>query len=364
MGRERGACRLAHVEKRGSGRWRARYRDPNNRERSRTFARRIDAERWLTSVEHAKLSGAYIDPAMARVTFGRWAEEWLATPGKRPSAWARDESILRNHLLPTLNSRALGTIKPNDVQTRVTGWAAEAAPRTVRRQYDVLRAILNAAVAADLIARSPCRGIRLPAIAQTARHVVDAEELASIASAMGDYAPMAYLGAVLGLRWGECAGLRVGRLDFLRSTLEVAEQLTRGPRGVMVLGPPKSQAGRRTMAVPAALMALLSERMAWRGITGADPDEFVFPGPQGGYLDYAHFRRRVWILATAVAGVEGLAFHDLRRANATGMVLDGVGLKTAQTRSVTAIRGSRSPSTRRPRRPQTLPQRRPSGRDS
>jgi hypothetical protein len=24
--------------------------------------------------------------------------------------------------------------------------------------------------------------------------------------------------------WGECAGLRVGRLDFLRSTLELAEQ--------------------------------------------------------------------------------------------------------------------------------------------
>jgi integrase len=99
----------------------------------------------------------------------------------------------------------------------------------------------------------------------------------------------------------------------------------------MVLGPPKSQAGQRTIAVPAALMALLSEHMAWRGITGADPDAFVFPAPQGGHLDYANFRRRVWIPATAVAGVEGLAFHDLRRANATGMVLDGIDLKTAQT---------------------------------
>lgn len=79
-------------------------------------------------------------------------------------------------------------------------------------------------------------------------------------------------------------------------------------------------------------MALLSEHMTWRGITGADPDEFVFPAPQGGHLDYAHWRRRVWIPATGVAGVEGLAFHDLRRANATGMVLDGINLKTAQTR--------------------------------
>jgi len=323
---------MAHVEKRGAGRWRARYRDPDGRERSRTFARRVDADRWLTSVEHAKLSGGYIDPALARVTFGTWAEEWLATPGKRPSAWARDESILKNHLLPTLKSRSLGTIKPGDVQALVTEWTAHAAPRTVRRQYDVLRAILNAAVADDHIARSPCRGIRLPAVTQTTRHVVTAEELAGLADAMGDYGPMAYLGAVLGMRWGECAGLRVGRLDFLRSTLEVAEQVTRGPKGATVLGPPKSQAGRRTMAVPTALMALLSDHLATRGLTGADADQFVFSAPKGGPLDYGHFRQRVWNPATVAAQLPGLAFHDLRRANATGMVLDGVDLKTAQTR--------------------------------
>ena len=161
---------------------------------------------------------------------------------------------------------------------------------------------------------------------------MSAEELHALADAMGTYGPMAYLGAVLGLRWGECAGLRVGRLDFLRSTLNVAEQLTRGVGGAMVMGPPKSQAGRRTLAVPAALMALLADHLAVRDLTGADADELVFTAPQGGQMDYSHFRRRVWSPAAAAAGLEGLAFHDLRRANATGMVLDGIDLKTAQTR--------------------------------
>ena len=32
--------------------------------------------------------------------------------------------------------------------------------------------------------------------------------------AMGDYGPMVYAAAVLGLRWDEVAGLRVGRLDL------------------------------------------------------------------------------------------------------------------------------------------------------
>ncbi len=42
---------MAYVEKHGPGRWRARYRDPTGKERSRTFERRVDAERFITSVE-------------------------------------------------------------------------------------------------------------------------------------------------------------------------------------------------------------------------------------------------------------------------------------------------------------------------
>ena len=63
-----------------------------------------------------------------------------------------------------------------------------------------------------------------------------------------------------------------------------------------------------------------------------DVDGWVFTAPHGGDLDYSHFRRRVWGPATVTVGLDGLEFHDLRRANATGMVLDGIDLKTAQTR--------------------------------
>ncbi|HWB88145.1 MAG TPA: site-specific integrase, partial [Acidimicrobiia bacterium] len=62
------------------------------------------------------------------------------------------------------------------------------------------------------------------------------------------YGSMVYLGAVLGLRWGECAGIRVGRIDFDRSTIAIVEQVTRGVGGRSVMGPPKSEAARRTLA--------------------------------------------------------------------------------------------------------------------
>lgn len=50
---------------------------------------------------------------------------------------------------------------------------------------------------------------------------------------------MVYLAAVLGLQWGECAGLRVGAIDFLNRTVTVESQVTRGLKGRMVTGSPE-----------------------------------------------------------------------------------------------------------------------------
>lgn len=84
---------MAHVEKRAQGRWRARYLGPDGRERSKTFDRRADAERFLTGIEHSKLVGSYIDPDDGRVTFAVYAKEWLATRVHRPATQARVESV-------------------------------------------------------------------------------------------------------------------------------------------------------------------------------------------------------------------------------------------------------------------------------
>ena len=59
-------------------RWRARYLDPAGRERSQTFGRKTDAERFLATVETDKLRGAYLDPQAGRVTLGDFYAEWSA----------------------------------------------------------------------------------------------------------------------------------------------------------------------------------------------------------------------------------------------------------------------------------------------
>lgn len=311
-----------------------RLRDPHGRAYKRTFRTKREAETFEATQRVDRVRGAWVDPRKSSTTFAEVAASWLASnPAKRPTSRARDEIVLRVHLLPALGHRPVGSITPADVQAVVHEWCRKRAGNTVRRQYSVLSAVMTTAVLSDLVARTPCRGIKLPPASHTERHIVTADELAALAEAIGaDYGLMAYLGAVLGLRWGEVAGLRVGRLDFLRATLTVAEQVTQGPGGATTVGAPKSAAGRRTLAVPPELMDRLAAHLSRRGLTGADPAAFVFASPSGTPLDYAHWRQRAWLPATRAAGLAGLTFHDLRRANATGLVAEGVDMKTAQTR--------------------------------
>jgi integrase len=240
--------------------------------------------------------GGWVDPRASSQSFEEVAASWLrANPGKRPSTLARDEVELRLHIVPAIGYRAIGGITPSDVERLVAEWSGSAEPRTVGRRYGVLRAVMNYAVSRDLIGRSPCRGIRLPEEQPLDRELPTAEEVAALAGAMGRYGPMAYLGVVLGMRWGEVAGLRRRRLDLEEGRVTIAEQVTRGPKGVSIVGPPKSRAGRRTLAMPPLLTEVMTQHVRVERVIA--PGAFVFAAPDGGHLVYSNWRQRVWLPA-------------------------------------------------------------------
>lgn len=162
------------------------------------------------------------------------------------------------------------------------------------------------------------------------RPELGADDLESLAEAMSpDAAVMMWLGAALGLRWAEVAGLSVDRLDLLAGTVTVDRQLTRE----RLLAPPKSEK-------PAGALSQLlhGSWRSWRhfslgaGLSGADGPALVFVNRQGGALDYSDWRRRQWIPGCDDAGLVGLRFHDLRSLAATALVAAGVDIKTTRRR--------------------------------
>jgi integrase len=96
-----------------------------------------------------------------------------------------------------------------------------------------------------------------------------------------------------GPRWGELVGLRVKRVDLLHGRVTVAEQVAE-VNGRLISGPPKTEAGRRTVTLPAVAAVALAEHLA--SFAAPWPEGLVFPAPEGGYL------RRSIITSAAVGG--------------------------------------------------------------
>ena len=88
-------------------------------------------------------------------------------------------------------------------------------------------------------------------------------------------------------------------------TLTVRETVVRGRRGAIGIGEPKSAAGRRTLAAPAGLMAMLSDHMAEKGLAASDEEALLFTAPGGGFLRYSKWVRRSWYPAAVAAVTYG-----------------------------------------------------------
>jgi integrase len=133
----------------------------------------------------------------------------------------------------------------------------------------------------------------------------------------------------LGLRQGEALGLRWQNVDLEEGTLAVRQALGRVKGQGLVLGPVKSRAGRRIIALPAQLLAdLRTHRVAQNaerleaGSWWHDGD-FVFARVDGRPID----PKRDWeewkdLLATA--GVGDSRLHDARHTAATMLLAMGV----------------------------------------
>lgn len=316
---------MSNIAKRPNGKWRARYRDAAGREHARHFARKVDAERWVTA-ERAKLQrGDWTDPARARITVGELATAWLERKlDLKPSTRARYSSIIERHVMPTWAGVPLSAVAYEDVAAWVGRLsAAGLSGSSVRQCHRVLSLILADAVRGRRIQSNPAEGVELPRAAKPDKRFLTADEVARLAEAAGREGLVVLTLALTGLRFGELAALRVRRVDLLRRRLEVAESVTE-VNGVLVTGSPKTHQ-RRSVPVPRFLADQLAPLLADKG-----PDDLVFTTAAGGQLRLMNFRRRAFDKAAHEAGLDGLTPHELRHTAASLAVASGANVKDVQ----------------------------------
>lgn len=321
---------MASIDKRPNGKWRARYRvHAGGPQRSKHFDRKTDAERFLTRVQGQVLDGSYVDPSAGQVSFGDYAESWRKAQVHRPSTVVQVDAYLRNHMLPTFGRRPLASIRPSEVQAWVRGRSEVLATTTVETVFRIFSAILSDAVRDRLIVHNPAKNIRLPRKAKSSivPPTVDQVE-AVIAEMPARYQALVTLAAGTGLRQGECFGLSVDRVDFLRRSITVDRQIVLAGSGPPQFGPPKTDASIRSVPLPQVVAEALAAHIErWpRG-----PDGLIFTNTNGDIVRRNRFNE-IWRPATERAGADSLRFHDLRHFYASLLIDHGESVKVVQAR--------------------------------
>lgn len=327
-----GRRRFGRVRKLPSGRWQARDSTPDGREHPApdTFASKTAAERWLASVETDLARGQWVDPRSRQLLLSGYAASWLAA---RPDLKIRTRELyqwlLEKYVVPQLGHLPLDEITPSVVRSWHAGLLRDAAPTPTRQAYSLLRAMLNTAVADELLSRNACtvRGAGVSRAGE--RTTATVTQVHTLADAVPPrYRKLILLAAWSGARWGELVALSPDRLDLEPGTMTIDRQYVELRNGTLVLDTPKSAAGVRTVHIPPHLLPELAEHLE---CYTTPRSSVVFPNSKDEPIRRASFRS-VWLLARRRAGLLELRFHDLRHTGNTLAAATGASTKELMAR--------------------------------
>jgi len=250
-----------------------------------------------------------------QVTLEAYAEQWLA---HRHDLAVRTrelyEYLLSSHIYPSLGSSPLRSLTPSMVR----GWHAELAqrhPSTAAKAYRLLSTMMRTAVTDGVVTSSPCRVRGAGVEHSSERPVATAREVEALAEAMPEDLRLAVLLATwCQLRRGEILGLRRCDVDEVHSIIRVEQSRTIARDGSSIIKPPKTRAGRRSLAVPESVMNVVLWHLD--RYTAMASESLLFSARNGQPLSVGVLQR-AWNNARMSVGRADLHLHDLRHTGLT-----------------------------------------------
>jgi integrase len=257
---------MGFIDKTPEGRYRAYFRDPAGKQRSKTFRTKKDASKFLAETELSKGQGSYVAPNAGRVLFRDHAERWMASWNTEITTAARDRSVMRTHVIPRWGDLPLNKVDELAIQTWVSELGRVRSRALVVEAFRLTSAVLRSAVRNRLIPFNPAEGIRVPRTRRldTGERIISRTDLRErLLPALPErHRAIVATAAGAGLRWGEAAGLRLDALDLAQSRLTVIRTVVEVSGRTSFKPFPKSVAGRRTVPLPPWLVAIIEEHPA------------------------------------------------------------------------------------------------------
>jgi integrase len=274
-----------------------------------------------------------------RLTVESFLNWWMSTvlPGTvKQSTGASYRIVVDSYIVPYVGKVRLAKLGPADVQGMLRALEDSGkSPRTRQYARSVLRRALGQAERQGMVARNVASLVDGPQVAGAKlSDVPSAEDAALILKAAeGDRLEAAVVVALtLGLRRGELLGLRWADIDLVERTLTIARTITRVAGQGIVESTPKTEAGKRSLPLPAHVADALRHH---RERQDAERDHarelweetgYVFTTAIGTLIDPGNLLHWWYGLCTR-AGIRRCRFHASRHAAATMMLAKGVPLE-------------------------------------
>src|SRR5581483_6614700 len=325
---------MGGIDRLPSGRWRVRIIDPGTGARVSigSFKTKAEAEVAFAGALSSQQRGAWVAPEKGETTLEEYAWQWLemrlTSRGEplRPKTRELYEGFLRLHILPTLGPVPLGRMSTATIRAWHSSLLANSpgAP-TVAKCYRLLHTILNTAVEDGLIVANPCVITGAGIEPDEERVIPTLAQVHALANAVRpELRAMVLLAAFGGLRRGELLGLKRRDIDLLHRTVTVRIQRQEAKKGTHLIGPPKSDAGKRAFVLPSALIPEVEAHLdRW---VATEADAYVFTGPRGGPLRLCTWQRE-WTRVRRSLGLDGVRLHDLRHVAGTMAAATGASTK-------------------------------------
>lgn len=305
------------IKKTADGKYQVRFRDETKRQRSKTFARKKDAEAFEAKVVTEVKNGTWLDPVIAQVNLEDiWADFYELKQGKKKNTLTDYENIWRLHLAPRWGQVAV--IRINQIEFDKWVISKQLSPQRIGKIHLVMSMLLDHAVKRKNLKHNPLKdalgrrskaNLPTPAV-EIATNFLTLGQLIKVAERAGFYRDVVLVLGLCGLRWGELVGLQVKDLNVSAGTLTIRRSLVE-INGKLEESTTKSHRWR-IVHLPEILRIACH-----RWVFDKNQDDPLFHTQEGTFLRNTNFTRRVFIPALKAAEVKKIRIHDLRHTAAS-----------------------------------------------